>query len=127
MHAYVDLKPLIEDGNLQVYICTVCMHEKEPQESPKHTSEHVKISKFPGNVPPDPLTQSICGAPIVVFALDLPNPLGGPAYFATVVTLGGSEWALGGFVVLLSTRDNYSCPPAEFCTRLSATAVPLHV
>ena len=31
-----DLKPLIEDGNLQVYICIVCMHEKSLR-SPQNT------------------------------------------------------------------------------------------
>ena len=45
-----DLKPLIEGGNLQVYM-TVCVHQKELQEPPEHSSEHVK---FPGGVPPDP-------------------------------------------------------------------------
>ena len=30
------LKPLIEDGNLQAYICTVCMHEKNLK-SPQNT------------------------------------------------------------------------------------------
>ena len=33
-----DLKPLIEDSNLQVHM----YYEKEPQEPPEHTSEHVK-------------------------------------------------------------------------------------
>ena len=46
-------KPLIEDGNLQVYRCTVCMHEKEPR-SPQTHFRACKISKFPGDVPPDP-------------------------------------------------------------------------
>ena len=49
-----DLKPLIEDGNLQVYICTVCMHEKESQEPPEHTLQHVKFQNFLGACPQTP-------------------------------------------------------------------------
>ena len=40
-----DLKPLIEDGSFCRYICTVCMHEKEPQELPEHFRA-CKISNF---------------------------------------------------------------------------------
>ena len=47
---FFDLKPLLENGNLQVYM-TVCMHEKEPQEPREYISEHVKSL---GGVPLDP-------------------------------------------------------------------------
>ena len=54
------------------------MHEKEPQEPPEHTSEHVK---FPGGGAPIPLSHNpFCGAPLLVFALGPPNPLGSPAH-----------------------------------------------
>ena len=58
-----DLKPLIEDGNLQVYMYTVCMHKKEPQESPEHTSEVVKSQHCLSAGPQTPLTQSILWEP----------------------------------------------------------------
>ena len=54
--ALFDLKPLIEDGNLQVYICTVCRYEEEPQEPPEYTSEGVKSQIFLGACPHTPLT-----------------------------------------------------------------------
>ena len=34
------------------YVSTVCMHKKEPQKLPEHTSEHVK--HFSGGVPDPP-------------------------------------------------------------------------
>ena len=63
------MKPLNEDGNLQVYVCTVCMHKKEPQKPPEHASEHVKLQNFLGACPQTPLAQSILWAPLFVFAL----------------------------------------------------------
>ena len=47
-----DLKLLIQDGNMQVYM----YYEKEPQELPEHTSEHVKSQNFLGAYPQTPLT-----------------------------------------------------------------------
>ena len=58
-----------------MYICTVCMHIKEPQKPPEHTSEHVKSWRHS----PDPLTQSLAWAPLYIFALGSSNLLGGPA------------------------------------------------
>ena len=46
----LDLKSLIEDSNLQVYMYCV-LHDKEPQEPPEHTSEHVKSQNFLGACP----------------------------------------------------------------------------
>ena len=60
-----------------------CMHGKEPQNLPEHTSEHVKS---PGDVPPDPLSYSILWAPLFVFALGPFNSLGAPGQSA-------SEWS----------------------------------
>ena len=54
------------------------MHEKEPQEPPEHTSEHVKSQNFLGARPPS--HNPFCGAPLFVFALGPPNPLGGPVH-----------------------------------------------
>ena len=51
-----DLKPLIEDSNLQVYM--YCVHtRKRASGAPRTHSRACKISKFPGGVPQDPLTQ----------------------------------------------------------------------
>ena len=62
------------------YVCTVhvCMHKKEPQKPPEHTSECVKYQNCLGACPRTPLTQSLLWAPLFVFALGLSNPLGGP-------------------------------------------------
>ena len=60
-----------------MYIFTVCMHEKEPQELPEHTSEHVKSW---GRAPRPPSHNPFCGALLFVFALGPANPLGGRGY-----------------------------------------------
>ena len=73
------LKPLNEDGNLQVYVCTVCRHKKEPQKPPEHASEHV--------TPQTPLAQSILWAPLFVFALGPSHPLGGPGLRHTALCM----------------------------------------
>ena len=82
-----DLKPLNEDVNLQVYVCTVCMHKKEPQKPPEHASEHVKPQNFLGACPQTPLAQSILWAPLFVFALGPSHPLGGPAQDAVCIII----------------------------------------
>ena len=71
-----NLKLLIQDGNLQV--CMYCMHaQKRASGAPRTHFRAWKISKFPGCMPPTPLTQSILQAPLFVFALaPPPNPLG---------------------------------------------------
>ena len=47
------LKPLIEDGNLHVYM--YCVHvRKRASGAPKTHFRACEISKFPGGVPPDP-------------------------------------------------------------------------
>ena len=58
-----DLKPLTEDGNLQVYMYCLHAHKKKTQEPPEHTSEHVKSQNFLGECPQTPLTQSILWGP----------------------------------------------------------------
>ena len=72
-----------------------------PHEPPEHNSEHVKSQNFFGSMPPDPLPQSIVWAPLFVFALGPPNPLGGPACQSAVKTVPscaecgeGGKWAL---------------------------------
>ena len=48
-----DLKLLIEDGNLQVYM--YCVHaRKRASGAPRTHFRACKISNFPGGVPPDP-------------------------------------------------------------------------
>ena len=57
-----DLKPLIEDGNLQVYM--YCVHARKRASGPPRTHYRAcKISKFPGGEPPGPLAQSILWDP----------------------------------------------------------------
>ena len=53
---FFDLKPLIEDGNLQVYM--YCVHAR------KRASKHVKSLNFLWACPQTPLTQSILWGPI---------------------------------------------------------------
>ena len=73
----LDLKPLIKDGDLQVYM--YCAHaRKRASEAPEHTSEHVKSQNFFGACPQTPSHNPFCGPPIFLFALGPPNPLGGP-------------------------------------------------
>ena len=45
-----------------IYVCTVCMHKKEPQKPPEHASEHVKPQNFLGACPQSPLAQSMYGS-----------------------------------------------------------------
>ena len=72
-----DLKPLIEDGNLQLYM--YCVHaQKRASEPPEHTSAHVKSQHFWGACPQTPSHNPFCGAPLFVNALGPPNPLGDP-------------------------------------------------
>ena len=52
-----DLKPLIEDGNLQVNMYFVHARKRAPE----HTSEYVKSQNFLGACPQTPLTQSVWG------------------------------------------------------------------
>ena len=95
---HVDLKPRIEDSQRSPlarapyvvffdlkpktatcrYICAVCMHEKEPQEPPEHTSQHVKSQNFLGVCPQTPLTQAILWGPTFCICPGPPNPLSGP-------------------------------------------------
>ena len=57
-----NLKPLIEDGNLQVYM--YCVHAwKRTSGAPRTHFRTCKISKFLGGMPPDPLAQSILWDP----------------------------------------------------------------
>ena len=58
------------------------MHKKEPQEPPEHTSDHVKSQNFLGACPQTPSHNPFCGAPIFVFAVGPPNPLGDPGMVA---------------------------------------------
>ena len=93
-----DLKPLIENGNLQVYMYHVHAR-KGASGAPRTHLRACKISKFRGACPQTPLTQSICGAPLFVFALGPPNALGGPAYIQWhSYSLGCNFW--------VGTRNN---------------------
>ena len=76
-----DLKPLIEDGNLQVYMYCVQARKRASAAPRTHALRESKISKFPGGMPPDhtPFAQSILQCPTFCIALGPPNPLGGPA------------------------------------------------
>ena len=72
-----DLKPLNEDGNLQV--CMYFMHaQKGASEAPITHFRACKIPKFSGVYPQTSLPQSILWAPLFEFALDPSHPLGGP-------------------------------------------------
>ena len=63
------------------------MHEKEPQEPPEYTSEHVKSQNFLGPCPqtPPPLTQSILQGPTFWVCPGPPNPLSGPDWEAVKI------------------------------------------
>jgi len=56
------------------YVSTVCMHKKEPQKLPEHTSECVKSQNFMGACPQTPLTQSILWGPTFCICPGLPAP-----------------------------------------------------
>ena len=75
-----DLKPLIEDGNLQVYMH--CVHaRKRASGAPRTHFRACKISKFPGGVLPDPPHTIHYGEPHFLYLpWAPPNPLGGPAH-----------------------------------------------
>ena len=77
--ALFDLKPLIEDGNLQVYM--YCVHaRKSASGAPKTHFRACKISKFPGGMPPDPphITHFVGPHFLYLPCPPPPNPLGGP-------------------------------------------------
>ena len=58
----LDLKPLIEDGNLQLYM--YCVHaQKRASGAPRTHFSACKISTLLEGMPPDPLTQSILWGP----------------------------------------------------------------
>ena len=74
------------------------MHKKEPQEPPKHTSEHVKSLKISwGCAPSPPLHNPFWEPPLFVLPLGLPNPLGGPGYCSggsRILKRGACIWSL---------------------------------
>ena len=79
-----DLKLLIQDGNLQV--CMYCVHaQKRASGAPRTHFRAWKISKFPGCMPPTPLTQSVLQGP--TFCICPPNPLGGLGYHKNALTI----------------------------------------
>ena len=74
-----DLKPLIQDGNLQVYMHSVCAL-KWASGAPEHNSEHVKSQNFLG-VCPKPSSHNIVGPHFSYLSwTPPPNPLGGPGH-----------------------------------------------
>ena len=64
-----NLKPLNEDGNLQVHM--YCVHARKRASGTTRT----QISKFPGACPQAPLHNPYCGAPLIVFTLAFPPPI----------------------------------------------------
>ena len=68
------------------------MHEKEPQEPPEHTSEHVKSQNFLGACPQTPRINPFCGAHF----LHLPwaPPILSAALLACLVRAGASYFRL---------------------------------
>ena len=76
--ALFDLKLLIEDDSLQVYM--YCVHaQKRALGTPRTHFRACKISKFRGGMPPDPPhIIHFFWAPLFLFALAPPNPLGSP-------------------------------------------------
>ena len=75
-----DLKPLIQDGNLQVYMHSVCAL-KWASGAPEHNSEHVKSQNFLG-VCLKPSSHNIVGPHFsyLSWTPPPPNPLGGPGH-----------------------------------------------
>ena len=94
-----NLKPLIEDGNLKVGMH--CTHAKAASEAPRTHFRACKISIFPGDMPPDPLAQSLLWPPLFVFALDLPNSLSSPAGVCSHC------WRLPEFMESSSPSDHF--------------------
>ena len=92
-----NLKPLIEDGNLQVCMYTVCMHEKEPQETPEHTSEVVKSQNCLKACPQTPLTQSILSGPTLPWAPPLQTSR---RLWPHLCTKGSPRWALSTLYIV---------------------------
>ena len=72
-----NLKLLIEDSNLQVYMH--CVHaRKRASGAPKHNSGHVKSQNFLGPCPQTPFTQSIMEGPHFLYLPWMPPILSGP-------------------------------------------------
>ena len=77
------------------------MHEKEHQEPPEHTSEHVKSQNFLGACPQRPLTQSILWGLNFLYLPWGPNPLGGPDYMACLFHIGHKLYTLEMYAFLI--------------------------
>ena len=85
-----NLKPLIEDGNLQVYV--YCVHaRKRASGAPRTHFRACKISKFPGSVPPDHPHTIHFVRPHILYLPWAPhaNLLSVPAFMVCVVALIG--------------------------------------
>ena len=116
-----DLKPLIEDGNLQVYMYTVCMHEKEPQETPEHTSEVVKCQNCLKACPQTPLTQSILSGPTLPWAPPPPPP---PNFSAGLATPMYKRQPKVGIVNPLHCKSLLLEPSGELYSKLAPSTYP---
>ena len=86
------------------------MREKESQQLPEYTLEHVKSQSFLGGAPRPPCRQSIAWPPLFVFALAPHNPLGGPAQNSCESLQNEYD----NFVVILSQRLLYYCLLFEY-------------
>ena len=116
-----DLKPLIEDGNLQVYMYTVCMHEKEPQESPEHISEVVKSQHCLRACPQTPLTQSILWEPTFLHLPWAPPP---PNFSAALATPMYKRQPKVGIVNPLHCRSLLLELSGELYSKLAPSTCP---
>ena len=78
---------------------TVCMHEKEPQESPEHTSEVVKSQNCLRACPQTHLTQSILRGPTFLH-LPWAPPQTSRRPWPHLCTKGSPRWALSTLLEL---------------------------
>ena len=99
-----DLKPLIKDGNLQVYM--YCVHaRKRASGAPRTHFRACKISTYPGGMSSDPPHNPFSGAPLFVFALPPPPPPQSsrqPCWELPTTPKGGSAWDVLGTPSLFS-------------------------
>ena len=86
--------------------CVLCACTKKSLKSPQNAlKEHVNLKISWWSAPRPPSHNSFCGAPLCVFALGLPNPLGGPEQSSDAHT----EWLPG-----VQATEAFSIPSVQY-------------
>ena len=100
----------------------MCMHERELQEPPGHTSEHVKTQNFLGAFPQTPLIQSIFVGPHFLYLLWAP-----PILSAALHSLHTQSYSQNAILTLESSLGTRLSPSHSSVVLIIATCTKLCV